>query len=250
VRGNRAPLDLDLNSWAMRGGNGEFVLAADMPGYAIHLETTATKPAALHDGDGHIDYGDGTSSHYYSWTRLLVSGSMSTEVGSQPVRGLAWMDHQWGDFTTFQDGGWDWFAVQLEDGTDVMLYVVRDADGATLRVDGSIVEPDGTLTVLGAGDFSVVATGEWTSPVTGTVYPSGWEVELPNHELAMNLAPTVLDQELDTRPTTGVIYWEGQAVVNAMFGGAELNGMAYVELTGYAPFVPIDFGTPATSLEP
>src|SRR5690606_31438613 len=121
----------------MRGENGDFALAADMPGYAIDLEVQTTKPPALHDGDGYIEYGDGTASYYYSWTRLAVDGTLDRGNGPEPVRGEAWMDHQWGDFQTFQDGGWDWFALQLADGTDVMLYLIRNLDGEILLVDGS-----------------------------------------------------------------------------------------------------------------
>jgi predicted secreted hydrolase len=242
VAGDSAVLDLDLDGWTMRGGNGRFVLAADMPGYAMRLEVATTKPAALHDGDGYIDYGNGTASYYYSWTRMAVTGALDLGQGWRQVSGEAWMDHQWGDFETYQEGGWDWFSVQLEDGTDVMLYLIRDADGHTLRVDGSIVSSDGELSVLGEGDFTVAVDGEWTSPGTGTTYPSGWTITVPDHELAMTVTPSLPDQELDTRATTGVIYWEGEAVVAATHRGRPVAGYGYVELTGYAPYVPLDLG--------
>lgn len=244
VRGDAATLDLDLNGWTMRGGDGAFVLAADMPEYAIRLEAETTKPAALHDGDGYIDYGNGSASYYYSWTRLDVTGEIDAGDGWEPATGSAWMDHQWGDFATYQDGGWDWFAVQLDDGTDVMLYLIRGASGEALRVDGSVVDPEGELTVLGARDVTVDAVGEWTSPATGTTYPSGWELEAPALSLALTVTPTQLDQELDTRRTTGVIYWEGEATVEGSSGGEPVAGLGYVELTGYAPYVPLDLGTP------
>ena len=244
VRGDAAPLDLDLKGWTMWGGDGVFSLAADMSDYAIQLDATTTKPAALHDGDGYTDYGNGTASYYTSWTRLVVSGQLDTGAGWEPVTGTAWMDHQWGDFATYQDGGWDWFAVQLEDGTDVMLYLIRDTGGEALRVDGSIVDPEGTLTVLGEGDFTVTATGEWTSPATGTTYPSGWVLNIPDHALTMTVTPTLPDQELDTRRTTGVIYWEGEVLVEGVYRGEPIGGLGYVELTGYAPYVPLDLGTP------
>ncbi len=247
VIGDTAPLDLDLNGWTMRGEDGRFALAASMPGYAIDLDVVTTKPAALHDGDGYIDYGNGTASYYYSWTRLDVSGTLDLGAESVPVTGEAWMDHQWGDFATFEDGGWDWFALQLEDGTDVMLYLIRDARGSPLRVDGSIVSPDGQLLVLGEGDFIVTATGEWTSPKTGTTYPSGWLLEIPDAELVLTVTPTMPDQELDTRPTTGVIYWEGEALVQAVYRGQPVDGYGYVELTGYAPYVPLDLGSPVAT---
>ena len=243
VAGDAALLDLSLNGWTMRGGGGQFALAADMPGYAMRLDVEATKPATLHDGDGYIDYGNGTASYYYSWTRMAVTGALDLGQGPMQVSGEAWMDHQWGDFETYQEGGWDWFSVQLDDGTDVMLYLIRDADGTTLRVDGSIVSPDGGLSVLSEGDFVISADGEWTSPETGTTYPSGWSITVPDHELAMNVAPSLPDQELDTRPTTGVIYWEGEAVVAATHRGRPVAGYGYVELTGYAPYVPLDLGS-------
>jgi predicted secreted hydrolase len=220
-----------------------------MTDYAISLQAATTKPAALHDGDGYIDYGNGTSSYYYSWTRLDVSGEIDAGSGWEPVTGTAWMDHQWGDFATYQDGGWDWFAVQLADGKDVMLYLIRDAEGEALRVDGSIVAPDGDLTVLGAGDFTVTTTGEWTSPATNTTYPSGWVLDIPGHELTMTVTPTLVAQELDTRPTTGVIYWEGEASVEGRYRGEPVAGLGYVELTGYAPYVPVDLATPRPDRE-
>jgi predicted secreted hydrolase len=240
VAGDVAPLDLDLDGWTMRGGNGQFALAANMSGYAMRLDAAATKPAALHGGDGYIDYGNGTASYYYSWTRMAVTGALDLGQGWRQVSGEAWMDHQWGDFATYQEGGWDWFSVQLEDGTDAMLYLIRDADGDPLRVDGSIVDPDGELSVLGEGDFVISADGEWTSPETGTTYPSGWTITIPDYELAMEVTPSLPDQELDTRATTGVIYWEGEAVVAATLKGKPVAGYGYVELTGYAPYVPLD----------
>jgi predicted secreted hydrolase len=243
VAGDAAVLDLNLDGWTMRGGDGEFALAADMPGYAMRLDVETTKPAALHDGDGYIDYGNGTASYYYSWTRMAVTGELDLGQGWRQVSGEAWMDHQWGDFDTYQEGGWDWFSVQLEDGTDVMLYLIRGADGKPLRVDGSIVNPDGELSVLGEGDFAIAVDGEWTSPTTGTTYPSGWTVTVPDHELAMSVMPSLPDQELDTRATTGVIYWEGEAVVTAAHKGRQVTGYGYVELTGYAPYVPLDLGS-------
>ena len=250
VAGDAAVLDLDLGGWTMRGGAGQFELAAEMPGYAMRLDVATTKPAALHDGDGYIDYGNGTASYYYSWTRMEATGALDLGQGATQVSGEAWMDHQWGDFATYQAGGWDWFSAQLDDGTDVMLYLIRDADGNTLRVDGSIVGPDGELAVLGEGDFAITVDGEWTSPGTGTTYPSGWTITVPDHELSMTVRASLPDQELDTRATTGVIYWEGETEVAATRRGRPVAGFGYAELTGYAPYEPldlessVDIGTP------
>ncbi|MFT4039933.1 MAG: lipocalin family protein [Thermomicrobiales bacterium] len=243
VVGDAAALDLDIEGWTMRGESGDFALRADMPGYAIDLSATTQKPPALHDGDGYIDYGNGTASYYYTWTRLAVTGTVAIDGAEQAVTGEAWMDHQWGDFATYQEGGWDWFSIQLDDDRDLMLYIIRGANGEFLRVDGTFVDPAGGATYLGPGDFTVTPTSEWTSPATNTTYPSGWDVEAPALELALAVTPLLLDQELDTRSTTGVIYWEGAVDVAGAIAGEEVAGHGYVELTGYAPFEPI--GTPA-----
>jgi predicted secreted hydrolase len=246
VIGSDHALDLALDGWTMLGGAGVFSLHAEMPGYDLNVELESTKPAALHDGDGYIDYGNGTASYYYSWTRLAVRGTIDTGAGPESITGLAWMDHQWGDFETYQNGGWDWFAIQLDSGTDIMLYLIRSPDGEELRVDGSVVDPAGAVTTLGSGDFAISATAEWVSPRTGTTYPSGWEIEVPDQNLQLTVTPVQLDQELDTRPTTGVIYWEGESLVSGTQHSEPIRGRGYVELTGYAPFEPLGLPSEAT----
>jgi predicted secreted hydrolase len=151
------------------------------------------------------------------------------------VTGDAWFDHQWGDFISVGGGGWDWFAVNLDDGTDLTISQVRAADGSYPLVYGTLVEPDGEVRHVGRDELSITPTGSWTSPDTGVVYPAGWRIELPDEDLVIELTPTVADQELDTRPTTGVIYWEGSQRVSATRAGSPLSGQAYVELTGYVP---------------
>jgi predicted secreted hydrolase len=248
VRGDGAALDLDLDGWTMYGENGNFELKADMPGYAIDLTLATQKPAALHDGDGYIDYGNGTASYYYTWTRLKVTGTVAINGVDQRVFGEAWMDHQWGDFATYQEGGWDWFSIQLANNYDLMLYVIRGPQGEFLRVDGTLVDPEGGATYLGPDDFTTTATGSWTSPATKTTYPMGWQVEVPSAELSLTVTPLLEEQELDTRRTTGVIYWEGAVDVAGKQAGTDVTGHGYVELTGYAPFEPI--GTPAAVASP
>jgi predicted secreted hydrolase len=160
---------------------------------------------------------------------LTVDGTPLT------VDGIAWFDHQWGDFISVGGGGWDWFALNLDDGTDLTLSLVRDADGSYPLIYGTEVAADGTISHLDRTAFTVGATGHWTSPLTGATYPAGWSVAIPGDDLEIRLTPTVAAQELDTRPTTGVVYWEGSQVVQATKAGRKLGGEAYVELTGYAP---------------
>ncbi len=225
--------NLVIGDWVMRGEGGEDRLRMTLPGYAMAVTVTATKPPALHDGDGYIDYGNGQASYYYSRTRMVVEGILDVGGEALAVTGEAWMDHQWGDFDTFSGGGWDWYSIQLEDGYDVMLYLINAPDGTPIIIDGSLVDPDGALTVLDGDDFTIEATDSWTSDATGITYPSGWEVSLPREGLILALVPTLPEQELDTTATTGVIYWEGEVTVEGERDEAPIAGLGYVELTGY-----------------
>ena len=165
---------------------------------------------------------------------MTASGSLVLDEQTLDVEGSAWFDHQWGDFIAVGGGGWDWFAVNLDDGTDLTLSLVRDADGSYPLVYGTLVDADGPSRHLAPDAFTVEVTDDWTSPRTGATYPAAWRVTVPAEDLVIELEPTVADQELDTRATTGVIYWEGSQDVRATRRGATLGGEAYVELTGYA----------------
>jgi predicted secreted hydrolase len=162
-------------------------------------------------------------------------GTLTVDGRPLDVTGTAWFDHQWGDFIAVGGGGWDWFAVNLADGTDLTLSLVRNADGTYPLVYGTIVANDGSFRNLPREAFTVEVTKRWTSPVTGADYPAGWRVTIPGDGLVIDLSPTVAGQELDTRRTTGVVYWEGSQRVSATRAGRPLGGEAYVELTGYAP---------------
>jgi RND superfamily putative drug exporter len=232
--------------WRMTGADGADRLsvaldpreaaAAGLDGEAaLQLDLRATKPAALHDTDGWIDFGAGGSSYYYSRTAMSARGELRIGGRMVNVTGAAWFDHQWGDFIAVGGGGWDWFAANLDDGTDLTLSLVRDAGGAYPLVYGTLVDASGRTRHLPREAFSVEVTNRWTSPTTNADYPAGWLIEIPSEDLVIELSPTVPDQELDTRATTGVVYWEGSQVVRARRGGTSLGGEAYVELTGYGP---------------
>ena len=116
----------------------------------------------------------------------------------------------------------------------LVVTVSADDAGRPALVYGTLVNQDGSFEHLDATAFSVDALGSWTSPKTGIRYPAGWRLVLPTAGLKIELHPTIDNQELDTRPTTGVVYWEGSQRVSAMKEGRPLAGEAYVELTGYA----------------
>ena len=147
------------------------------------------------------------------------------------MQGLAWMDREWSTSALAADQvGWDWFALQLDDRREVMLYRLRRRDGSIDPVSaGTLVEPDGTARSLLAAAMPVEVTGHWTSPRSGDRYPAGWRLAIPGADLALDIAPHLADQELDL----GLRYWEGAVRVRGTAAGRPVSGSGYVELTGY-----------------
>lgn len=228
-----------LAPWTMRGANGRDTIAAsgiatDGTPFGLDLRLAAVRAAVLHDEDGYVDFAAAGGSYYYSRTRLAATGTLTLGGSVLPVSGSAWFDHQWGDFIAVGAGGWDWFAINLDDGTDVTLSLVRDAAGGYPLVYGTLVRPNGSVAHLAQGSFDVTVTARWQSPDSGADYPAGWHIVVPGESLVIDLSPTFAAQELDTRATTGVIYWEGSQRVVATRDGSSLGGEGYVELTGYA----------------
>ena len=252
VRTERAAPTFDFavggtgGAWHMSGSGGTDRLRAaaaadEVAGsgartpFGIDLRLAARRPAALHDRDGWIDLYEAGSSYYYSRTSMSAVGTISVDGKRLDVDGRAWFDHQWGDFIAIGGGGgWDWFAVNLDDDTDVAVWLVRDRDGRYALVFGTLVTTSGTRH-LDEHAFEVAQIAQWRSPATGVVYPARWRITIPSEHLEIDLVPTVADQELDTRPTSGVVYWEGSQRVTASRDGKRVSGDAYVELTGYAP---------------
>lgn len=227
-------LDLALDGWSMSAANGRDRLHASVDQYTFDLQLEATKPPVLHDGIGWFDFGEAGGSYYYSRTRMEIAGTLVIDGVEHEVTGLGWMDHQWGDFIVSASGGWDWFALQLDNDEELMVFSIRDADGEELLLFGTQILADGTARSLDADAIEIEATGSWTSPHTDVTYPSGWEIRIDSIALQLTLSPTLLEQELDTRETTGMIYWEGEVVVEGTLEGLPVSGLGYVELTGYA----------------
>jgi predicted secreted hydrolase len=237
-----AAFPLDINGWTLAtDGHGDLIEADMQPGpgadppFGLSLRLTDQKPPALHHG-GYIEYGAAGGSYYYSRTRLEVGGQLRQADGEAvPVSGEAWMDHQWGNFVIAGGGGWDWYSLQLDDRTELMLYVLRGPSGETTGVYGTRVLADGLVQDLQPGSVRAEATGRWTSPHTGAVYPSGWQLTLPDGA-RLDLRPQLQDQELyfpgadQAGGTSGTLaYWEGAVSVSG-----DRHGLGYVELTGYA----------------
>ncbi len=233
--GSTAGFNLALGGWTIAGANGHDQLSASMDNYSIQLTLTDALPhAILHNGNGVISYGPAGFSYYYSRPLMTVSGALSDHGATMQVTGQAWMDHQWGNFVSLAGSGWDWYSIQLANHTEYMLYVIRDAQKRPVSAFGTAIAPDGSASEIASQQIQSQATGSWTSPVTGGVYPSGWQITLPSQQVSLTLTPLLRDQELVTARSTGVAYWEGAVGVSGSAAGAPMTGMGYVELTGYA----------------
>jgi predicted secreted hydrolase len=212
-------------------------LQANMDGFAVNLILLPEKPPVVHGIDGVSRKGEepGNASHYYSFTRLKTDGLLYVRGVPQEVTGVSWMDHEFGSSQLGPTQvGWDWFSVQLENRTELMVYQLRHDDG---RIDrhssGTLVHPDGRAEHLDRGAFEVVALDRWTSPRSGATYPQGWELRLPAAGLRLRLTPDFADQELDTQSSTRVVYWEGSVAATGTHEDQPVSGQGYVELVGY-----------------
>jgi predicted secreted hydrolase len=227
--------DLGVQDWRVKGLNGSDTLSATMPDYTIALVLKDALPhPALHGGNGIITLGQAGYSYYYSRPLMSLSGVIQDHGAPIQVTGQAWFDHQWGNFISLAGFGWDWFSIQLDNRTEYMLYIIRDAQKKPISVFGTAVDADGTVSEIPAETIEAAATGSWTSPQSGGVYPSGWKVTLSSRDVTLTLTPALLDQELDTAQSTGVAYWEGAARITGQASGKPIAGLGYVELTGYA----------------
>lgn len=210
--------------------------ASDGP-VAIDVTLRPAKAPARHGRDGLSAKGPepGNASYYYSYTRLAATGVVTTAEGAWPVEGGAWMDHEWSTSALAAGRtGWDWLSLQLDDGTDVMAFQIRDAAGAAApESSGSLVDRAGAVTTLVADAFTLTARGTWRSPRTGARYPAGWRLAAPSAGLDLAITPLLADQEL----ATGFRYWEGAVTAAGTAGGRPVRGRGYVELTGYADAV-------------
>jgi predicted secreted hydrolase len=180
----------------------------------------------------------GQASYYYSRTRLRTEGTLRPDEDSVPIRvtGTTWFDHEFGSNQLAENQvGWDWFSVPLDDGTDLMLYSLRRKDGSIEPASsGTLRTKDGRRVPLRREDFRIEPIDRWESERSGGDYPSRWKISVPSHSLELEVVPLLADQELRTRGTTGVNYWEGMCEFRGLHGEDPVTGRGYVELVGYA----------------
>jgi predicted secreted hydrolase len=232
-------LDLSNEDWTARElPGGAHRIAASGPAGELALTLTPGKPPVLQGENGLSRKGAGRNefSRYVSITRLAAKGTLTRGSKSEPLSGTAWFDHEWGPGVLPKDAaGWDWFALQLQDGSELMLYRMRRADGsATQFSSGTFVPAKGAPSPIPWSSVRLTETRSWRSPRTRARYPAGWRIAVASIGLDVAIEPLVADQELETPGSTGVTYWEGACAVKGTRAGKPVTGRAYVELTGYA----------------
>ena len=224
---------LKLRDWSLvrEGEAWHAVLPAN--GFALDLRCTPTQPLLLQGQEGLSRKGPlpQQASYYYSIPHLAVSGRVSLQGRALEVTGRAWMDHEWSDeYLAADASGWDWIGMNLDDGSALMAFRIRARDGGALWTGGAFRTPQGELRIATPRDVEFKPRRTWTSPASNATYPVEWEVRTPGGTFVVR---AVLDnQELDSRGSTGAIYWEGLS--DLLDAQGRRVGRGYLEMTGYA----------------
>jgi len=224
-----------LEDWQVsQTGVQSYRLRATENGIALDLTLEDLKGPILQGDHGYSQKGadPGNASYYFSQTRLLTSGNIQVGNQTYQVNGASWMDHEFSTSALApQLVGWDWFALQLSDGSELMLYNLRHADGsADAFSSGSYIAPDGAVTTLRQEDFKITVSSSWRSPHSKASYPSHWSLEVPSLNLNLDISPYLADQELNLSFT----YWEGAVHFRGQHNNSAVTGDGYIEMTGYA----------------
>ena len=229
-RGPTGTADKWTLSW--NGEAFDFVMGDRWQKVGFALSTRPVKPLIFQGPNGFSQKGkrETAASQYYSFTRLATSGTMHIGGETFEVTGQSWMDKEFGS-NQLEDHqvGWDWFSLQIEDGREVMLYLLRDGSGKVDFARGTVVSAKGEARYLSQEEFKVQATAKWKSPKTGGTYPAKWTVEVAGMQLTV--VPEMAHQENWSRSLRTLFYWEG--AVKVLGADGKPVGKGYVELVGY-----------------
>jgi len=236
-------LDVWIRDWSLRRlDDGRMRLHASGAPGELDLDLTPPRRRPIAWGPEYVSYKDAarrTFSRYQSYPRLAAEGRYASPgVPSRAVRGEAWFDHEWSDAVTPPGvAGWDWLGLRIADGRSVMIYRMRDRKGGTAHVYAAIARPDGSVDAFRESQVSLTPLRTWTSLRTGARYPVAWRILMTprgGNPLEIQVFPALADQELDTKRSTQVIYWEGMVEGRAKEDGVQQPVEGYLELTGYA----------------
>jgi predicted secreted hydrolase len=230
-----------IEDWSAEGqgpGMRNHFLKAGDKDLGMELLLTPEKSPIAHGLNGVSQKAkeEGYGSHYYSISRLKAEGEVFLRGKELPVQGISWMDHEFGSGQLRDDQvGWDWFSLQLDNRMELMLYQIRNQNEEIHPYSsGTMIFTDSTHLYLPSEAFQIEVLERWRSKKSGSTYPSKWRVRVPHSQIDLLLIPTVKDQELITKESTRVTYWEGSVRIEGKYQGNLVKGLGYVELTGYA----------------
>ncbi|MDP1989425.1 MAG: lipocalin-like domain-containing protein [Syntrophales bacterium] len=233
-------MEVRVLGWSAAMEGNRMDLRAAHGGMELALRLTPAKPVVLHGNRGLSKKGPapGQAAYYYSFTDLRTEGSLRTPDMRAPVtvRGTSWFDQEFGSNQMAQEyAGWDWFALHLNDGRDLMVYYIRRKDGTVERESsGTLVERDGASRHLGFAEIEMTVLSYWKSSKSAGRYPAAWRIRVPGAAIDVTVNPLVAGQELITTASTAITYWEGAVTGKGTSQGKEVAVEGYAELTGYA----------------
>jgi predicted secreted hydrolase len=233
VSASQSDTAIRLRDWSLRRENGAYVAHVPAAGFALALRCSPTQPLLLQGRQGLSRKGpqDQQASYYYSEPQLAVSGALTLQGKAFAVTGTAWMDHEWSeDSLAPQAQGWDWIGMNLDDGSALTAFRLRTRDGAALWDGGSFRAAGGEIDNFSRGAVIFSPQRSWKSALSQASYPVEWIVRTPAG--VYTVRAVVDDQELDSRASTGAIYWEGLA--HLFDGNGKRVGQGYLEMTGYS----------------
>jgi predicted secreted hydrolase len=228
--------DWQLERHALPGGGSVYEARVPAADFTLDL-TFSTRTAPMPNGQaGFSQKGPSPSSasYYYSEPHLRVTGSIVRAGTRVPVTGEAWLDHEWAsEYLDPQAQGWDWVGLNLDDGSALMAFEIRDREGRFYWAGGTLRDAAGHTQSFAPGDIAFTPLAYWRSPLSGVRYPVSERLRLGRRQYT--LVPLLQNQEFDARATAGALYWEGAVTAEAPSAAARLQlvGRGYLELTGY-----------------
>ena len=220
-----------IDDWRLEQTAGGYTSVIPARAFTLRVDFTAEHAPLLQGEEGVSRKGPRPreASYYYSRPQLAVRGTLERAGAATPVGGRAWLDHEWSSaYLPPEAAGWDWIGINLDDGGALMAFVMRAKAGGLHYAGGTLAQADGRLRRFAPDAVRFEPLRRWRSPRTGVEYPVAMRVITAEQE--WTLEPLMDDQELDSRPSTGTIYWEG--AVRVLREGREV-GRGYMELTGY-----------------
>ena len=227
-----ADMHIKLRDWTLRADGPRYTAELPANDFGLSLQFNETQPVLLQGNNGLSRKGpdEKQASYYYSQPQLATTGKLRLQGKTFDVSGTAWLDHEWSQ-ELLAPGvvGWDWIGMNLTDGSALTAFRLRNKDGGAVWDGGSFRSAGGSLGVFSPGDVMFTPTRFWKSPLTQTSYPVEWLVRTPTNTYSVK---AVIDnQELDSRTSTGAIYWEGLSeLINS---NGQRVGRGYLEMTGY-----------------